>query len=402
MRPKYIEKSYGRFFPHFRIGMGARKMTITVPFESPGEFGLCMQYKDYAAIVYDELLVSEYSKEQQFDVVVANVGSNVSFKESDLERQNSSMFYRAGVKINFLEKLYQIPEDFEFDSTKGHAHINQRESYLFVAADPEKCPSYINDDLTWINQRIKHDIEDGKLPANRVAVVYNLETVKFWNFSEQVNGSVAPCLQDVEKSKRPLANTEYKVGILNTKLEDCLPKESNSDIDYSRLFLKWTKDTGWQASDGFNTYPASMFHELFSPKCHVFYDMDRFGNRNSRSDSDRHYLENVIPSAALGKAETIELGITGKIIGVRSYNNPLHGIRTFMHELGHLLGLSDVDQDDNLMHWNKANDSKLNNKSLDAKSCRNCNWQIDAEKQWDCLHGINSSFSCLQENLRNF
>lgn len=43
-------------------------------------------------------------------------------------------------------------------------------------------------------------------------------------------------------------------------------------------------------------------------------------------------------------------------------------MQTFMHELGHLLGLSDVDDENNLMNWGNSVGFSLNNKSLKAKN----------------------------------
>lgn len=81
-------------------------------------------------------------------------------------------------------------------------------------------------------------------------------------------------------------------------------------------------------------------------------------------------------------------------------------MQTFMHELGHLLGLSDVDDENNLMNWGNSVGFSLNNRSLKAKKCANktnaeCNWQNFAEMQWDCLNNININTSCLQTGHRN-
>lgn len=376
----------------------------------PGKYGLCRQYKDYTPVIYDEINVLEYPG-SEFDVSIVNIGAE-QLKLNDI-KNSQDYFYRAGVNINYDIKLYEYdsPKSFEDEHSKGSFHINNREDYLFVRGPFEneesehKCYQYIKDDIYHINNRIKHDIQDNIL-NDRTAVIYNKTHVKFWTFFESEN-NVYPCYLELTSKKedeaRPITNQEYKVIILNTDIDKCLAWENTTfGIDYNRMYIKHDGNE-WGAYDTYNNkFNISQFKEIFNPECHAFVDMDRWQRLNSK---ETKYLKMIIPGTALGVTDEIE-NIYNDIFGLWAFINPLNGMQTFMHELGHLLGLSDVDDENNLMNWGNSVGFSLNNRSLTAKKCANktnaeCNWQNFAEMQWDCLNNININTSCLQTGHRN-
>lgn len=386
-----------------------------VPISKPGKYGLCRQYKDYEAVIYDVLNVKEYDG-SDFDVSVVNVGNEENLKMSNIIDKNNysyNYYYRAGIDINYSFYNYDVPDVFEDERFKGSYHIDERSKYLFVRGPfvdenaDHSCYEYIKDDLYYVNSKIKHDVQSNAL-SNRTAIVYNKTHVKFWTFYEN-SGYVYPCISELsdndEDAARPYANKEYKVVILNADLNKCLSWEgSNYEVDYDRMYIK-NDGKQWKAYDTYKKeYSLSQFKDIFNPECHAFIDMSSSQQLNSTS---KKYLKKIITGDALGLTDEIVVDYPGRSIGLWAFINPINGERTFMHEMGHLLGLADVNDTKNLMHWNKSDGFMLNNRLLEAKACadpkeKNCRWITGSEMQWDCLNGVNVTSSCLLEKHRNF
>ena len=391
---------------------------IPLPIERPGKYGLCRRYKDYAPVIYDVLEVKEYLG-ADYDVSLVNVGSEQKLKIADIEG-NKDYFYRAGVNINYRDDYgnaynYDVPRSFEDERIKGFKYLNNRGDFLFVRGEfkdeyaTHKCYENVKDDITLVNQKIKHDVQNDLL-NKRVAIIYNKTHVRFWTFYEDDNGYVRPCWNEMKADGQPKADVEYKVIMLNMDKSECdwwYPE--GGDVDYTRLYIKNSKGV-WSASDGFHEYGVSEFNRIFDPECHVFIDIDRYNSIGGTEG--KPYLKSVIPGTALGLTDEILVDFEGRPIGLWAFINPSTDIRTYMHELGHLLGLADVKSENNLMYWNnpkkegekeKTDDEKyklLNNQPLTAKECATCGWQDNVEFQWDCLNNINVSTSCLLSSHR--
>ena len=394
---------------------GNASMSKIIPVDKPGKYGLCRQYKDYDPVIYDVVNVILYNG-AEYDVSIINVGEEGSLSTNFI-KNSKDYFYRAGVDINYTIHPYDTPKDFQVEEIKGSKFINYREKYLFVRgrfidenSSGKECYKYISDDITNINERIRFDVYNNDV-QKRLAVVYNKKHVKFWTFYKTPEGYVLPCYDGIEQEGRPSPDVDYKVAILNTDLNDCEYWNNQMDVDYTRLYVKYiSEEKKWIASDGFNVYGSSDFSDLFNPQCHVFVDMSYDGKWHRENKPNESYLKSVIPESSKGITKEIESPYNKSIIGLWAFIDPLNGVRTYMHELGHLLGLSDVKSDNNLMHWNSPEPEKnknmdlvkimLNNRSLEATKCADCIWEKNKEMQWDCLNGVNVSSTCYQENHR--
>ena len=82
-----------------------------------------------------------------------------------------------------------------------------------------------------------------------------------------------------------------------------------------------------------------------------------------------------------------------------SFNPPDEVV--FVHELTHLLGLSDLEeQEKNLMYKNNLKGTHLGNIPLKAKVYKKNETHSGSEQQWDCLHNENNADGCLDRSSR--
>lgn len=122
------------------------------------------------------------------------------------------------------------------------------------------------------------------------------------------------------------------------------------------------------------------------PECHVLVDLDRFSRPNWK-DSDtkaQRYYRTLMSSNSLGITKRAQ-PVGGKT-GLISFNPPDDEV-VFVHELGHLCGMSDlVNSENNLMYQEKKGGKKLGNIPLKAKLNNEDKYGSGMEQQWDCLH----------------
>lgn len=389
-------------------------MSQSLPIDKPGKYGLCRQYKDYDPVIYDVVNVLEYPG-VEFDVSIVNIGpEQLGFDDI---KNNQDYFYKAGVTLNLdKSKTYDTPEDFTEDGYKWSQFIQNRNDYLFVRGpfeneeDEHKCYQYIKDDITLMLYKIKQEVENNQL-EKRVAILYNKKHVKFWTFylDEDAN-MVLPCYGEMAPNvgAKPIMKKKYKVAVLNASSANC--SFIASDVNYDNMYIINENNT-WNAYSGGKVYPLNEFSEIFDPRCHVFLDMDE----NFRlHENGAHYLKSIIPESAEGASDEFTIGFDSRPVGLWSYNDPNKGMRTFMHELGHVLGLVDVidnsEKKKNLMHHQKLEKKEgypdpiyLNNRPMDVKQYSKWNtlrWETK-ERQWDCLNNISTSVNCALQGHRN-
>lgn len=383
--------------------------------DRPGKIGICRQYKNYEAILYDVLNIKEYPG-SEYNVTLVNVGDELNLKANEIETEKD-YFFRAGVDIKYKSVKLNVPEDFRESirdyptNSRGNKYISNRNKYLFVRGvykeeeANHECYENIWDDITLINDRIVQEMAGGNYD-DRTAVIYNNNHVLFWTFRNVNNDIVEPCYSELTLDTSPEDEKEYKVAILNTDTYcdryNCVYDDDGFSIDYERMYLKRDRSGDWKAYSYSSVFGPEKFKTLFDPKCHVLIDTDRYQNRKDRNNRPKYDLRSVIPDGALGVTEEY-IGI-----GLMSLSSPAATKRTFMHELGHLLGLSDVEDDANLMNWTDLDENKnvnkhlLNGRPLRAKACAKCNWKEKSELQWECLNEMDIQSTCHNAKHRKF
>ena len=414
IKENLLDKTYILSNDDWDVPKKKASMSYSVPISEPRKYGLCRQYKDYDPVIYDEINVIEYPGEE-FNVSIVNIGSE-QLKFDDI-KNNQDYFYKAGITLNLEKsKTYNTPEDFTEDGYKWSQYIQNRNDYLFVRGpfeneeDEHKCYQYIKDDITLMSYKIKQEVENNQL-EKRIAILYNKKHVRFWTFylDEDVN-MVFPCYAEMASNvgAKPSPKRKYKVAVLNVSSKNC--DFVAPDINYDNMYIINENNT-WNAYSGGKVYPLSDFSEIFDPRCHVFLDMDENFNLH---ENGTHYLKSIITGDAEGITDEFTIGFNSRPVGLWSHNDPNKGMRTFMHELGHVLGLADVvdnsEKKKNLMHHQKLEKKDgypdpiyLNNRPMDVKrypKWDNLRWGT-IEKQWDCLNNISTSVNCALQEHRN-
>jgi len=349
--------------------------------------GLCMQYASYLPVLYDALEVKVYET-QTFDITLVHIGSNDdSFKERVEERINKTL-NRAGVEINFTKDItYQIPEDLT-NTAYTERDLNDKYLYVTVATNGRSsdCYAYLQDDLYWVKDKIESDIGSNK-NERRTAVVLNQPTVRFWT----IDYNYQPCTTNLKDWPQESASYGYIVGILSSEQTNCQQEFPNSgEVFYG--YNREKEKMGW-----YNIYGQSIDSEIssyISPQCHILIDLNRFGQQNN---ANSRYYGSLMPSTSLGV--TTPAQSVGGISGLMSFNPPDEVV--FVHELTHLLGLSDLEeQEKNLMYKNNLKGTHLGNIPLKAKVYKKNETLSGSEQQWDCLHNENNADGCLDRSSR--
>lgn len=120
--------------------------------------------------------------------------------------------------------------------------------------------------------------------------------------------------------------------------------------------------------------------------------MDEFGKENSKQKKDDIFKLFIDDENALGVTTPVMSILDGKVKGLFSIvgtTDEKYLVRTYVHEIGHLLGLSDVVDpkkdfyEGNLMHESaqSSQDFMLRYEGVLSKDYAN-----KKEEQWDCLH----------------
>jgi len=166
---------------------------------------------------------------------------------------------------------------------------------------------------------------------------------------------------------------------------ECLSMIAEADVFWS--------GTNWKLKfkDGSGTSDASQYNA--DPNCVVFAE--------KQTKSLGTYIGEISSWPTL--AETY-LGSQATIVKLPWLRDRLKTTRTALHELGHAMGLLDVDDngpyaDDseqgNLMHYNDSKTGyKLRKRSMIIHSSRN-----KRENQWDCLQKIDKNKNCAEPTI---
>lgn len=370
-KEKMEEIVFSYQIPETEWNIGHKEEEVELFFEYKN-IGLCGRYKDLGATLYDVLNAYSYNL-RSVDVFIAEIGGKDDDKRKNVEDQAKSFFAKAATEISFDHDEYPIPGSYYEDNLKRRTVSSFVNGLLFVSVAKKdggksSCYQRIKDDLYWSVDLAKKEIRDGTF-GRRYLLNFNRGMVKYWTFNE--DGTLC----DDGLSKMPEENKTYKIGIVNSSESECIGPElwrfrvnSNKigEIDMGGL---WTTDLS-----------------AINTKCYVVYD-EYDGNNGVV------YWDSFFDPNDEGVTDEVSDALNGPPVGlfsvVKSSSNEKDW-RKYVHEIGHLMGLSDVtDPDDNrkryegnMMH-SYASGSKgwmLRKGPLPGK------YSPTKEYQWDCLH----------------
>lgn len=359
-------------------------------------WGLCMKYKTNAPVLYDALQIKVYD-EETYNVTYVDVEPDLGNTFDKVKGRIKETFNRAAVNVNFTsQKQYSVPGDF----LESEYRKRELPEYLYVSVASNKntttkCYSQIGDDLKWIKDRVENDLGKNGF-ERRISVTLNRSSVKYWT----LNTDYLPCTENLEDIPDDV-NRTYKVGMLNIKkYGECKTNYPEAD----KVYLIYDKiDNKYIWKDAFGD--VENISNYISPECHVILDLDNNKEPNwgyekdqKKQEAEMHYYRTLIPAGSLANTKkTIPLGGNK---GMVSYVPPQDEV-VYVHELGHLLGLSDVDNpENNLMYYTNKGGTMLSNYPLNARIDDYQNFKKFAEQQWDCLHNGKTADGCLDKEAR--
>lgn len=347
--------------------------------------------------------------EDEFRIKVLNVGNNFFLGNGNFEQISKSFFSYVAIKINYESENYELRTIRD----DGYAKANDYgiDGYLAVRGSRrDDCYEGNSNERLMIDdiELIKSDIEEHRYDM-RIAVGLGLPTRDYWTFSDPdpfKDKDLEVCIDGSDDGF--LRNTVYQITTIFSTPTFCARGFSQR--------LLYAKNVGdlwyFMESDDFGqvdlqngTWVRGRLRDYVDPECDVLMDLDR----KLEDTSDKTNIKNIqnikfhLDGNGLGISNPIKSG--NKVTGYYSLNaySRNGGGRTGLHEIGHLLGLVDLDDpyakiEGDLMHYNdESNNSILRGRGLPVHN--QDVGQNPIEYQWDCLHRISES-SCA-ENARH-
>jgi len=291
------------------------------------------------------------------------------------------------LSLNFKDPIYITTE---YDN-----HLTGEEiKYILSRARGSYTPRCTRGDIDRFMDTVELNANYGE--NRRVILQLGYPIKRFWPLQARLNGEIDICGSNSMGSENdPKTINSLVLEPLNGKNlrgEDC------SAFD---AFVTWDNSKGtWMLNyyNGNKLYTQVASTKNVDPECVVFMDT---------VSRDYKYLEELpLRTAALakekGKATVVILPWLGDIT-----------LKVALHELGHTIGLTDVNDarlstritdehiEGNLMHSSHTRKGRtLRNRGMvpdDSGDCGNRSGKECIELQWDCLH--KKSGACLKPNL---
>ncbi|MCQ2053137.1 MAG: hypothetical protein MJY93_08050 [Fibrobacter sp.] len=382
-----IDKDYYTIDPS-EWSKGSKTQIMYVNRENVNEnktVGLCMQYKAYLPVLLDVLEARVYDS-QPFSVTYVEIGKTDEETRTKIEKRIQETLNRAAVKVDLSSsEMYQIPRDFHIREFQKRSFDDNSSLYVQVGEKnglQSRCYDKIRGDLYWIKDLVETKVAERKF-ERRTSVIFNLPTVKYWT----IGANYRPCTDNLEDQPSTSVG-EYMVGMLNIETyDDCqrtYPEADNVYYSYFNNKWVWKNVYGEIIDDQIETY--------ISPDCHVILDTDRCGMAHwehfsgQKSEAAQRYYRSLMDDKDLGVTKiTRAIGTSGLV----SYNPPKNET-VYVHELTHLLGLSDLENETGNLMYKDYNGMglELNNYELRVKNT------YGIERQWDCLHDERNADGC--------
>lgn len=346
--------------------------------------------------------------EDDFRIRVLNVGPDFFLGKGNFETESKEFFSKAAINIIYEASNYDLrnmqPDGFTKADNYGI------DGYLAVrGSQRDDCYDEIIDDI----EMMKNDIKDGNKYGMRVAVGLGLPTRDYWTFSkpdwEEEDFSV--CRGNGEDGP-PYQGRVYQITTVYSTPYGCATGFTNKSVFAKKIGDDWHfkefEPSEQVVLEGENWTPGRL-RDYVNPECNVLMDQERKleDTQDKKNIKNNQNINFHLGGNGLGITNPIKSG--NKVTGYYSLNaySRNGGGRTGLHEMGHLLGLVDLNDpyyesigEGNLMHYNdESKGSFLRGRGLPVYD--QDVGQNTIEYQWDCLHRISES-SCADNARHEF
>lgn len=297
---------------------------------------------------------------------------------SNLMNRTNDIFRPAVSVVNFKDANYsreKVNPGYSF------SNIENRNNYLFIApafqnAPPsDDCYMTLIDDVDILENYVEN-MELNDEDKRRFIAVIDKYPVAYWTFRYSDH---RPCLSDdyvMFYKPKTIGDVVYNVGVLNSpEISEC--GSEYSEENRRQLQMRFHDGT-WEIRDAsllWNMGEWTTDLSIIRPACEVLYSFNE--DENIRFLMQRHIQYKPKPSLAVTKPLN-----PGKLALFFTDTET----RYVSHEIAHLLGLSDVEKEGNLMNY-ESNKSGINLQYSALKARKDDNHLFDKDEyQWDCFH----------------
>ena len=324
------------------------------------KIGICQQYTSGAPILKAVLNIHPYDLNTN-DIIYIPINKPLDRdKVSNLAKDANNVFQQAVSNVKFQESKPPYSRK-ERNPNYSFSDIPTRESYLFVGAGNENstCYDIIPDDIdifkSYANDTYFYNNSVGN-PGRIVAMISQFAAI-YWTFN--VDRSI--CENNLFKAPKKNGK-EYYVGTLNSA-ED----EWNCRFEDNVFQKKMRFENGrWEL---YNKGEWTTDLSIIKPRCHVLYSTDEGENAV--------LMQRHVPKTSRAVTKTLPRGRIAFY-----YSGEKNSV--VIHEMGHLLDLSDVDEKNNLMNYKGGGVVLRYTKLLARKSDEDPFNTLEC--QWECFH----------------
>ncbi|MBO7550107.1 MAG: hypothetical protein J6T62_01085 [Fibrobacter sp.] len=325
----------------------------------------------------NEIFYTTASGEVSSDYIGNFSNSTSGYNWTNLKNRANDIFRRAVAAVDFKDAKYSREK---VDPGYSFSNIENRNNYLFIApasqnAPPsEDCYMTLMDDVDILESYVE-EMELNDEDKRRFIAVIDKQPVAYWTFRYSDR---KPCLSDYMMFSTPKTKGDvvYNVGVLNSsEVNDC--GSEYSEENRRQLQMRFHDGT-WEIRDAslsWNMGEWTTDLSIIRPECEVLYRL----NEDIKKEDlmQRHIPTKPTPSLVVTK-----LLNPGKLVLFYTDTET----RYVSHEIAHLLGLSDVQKEGNLMNYeSKKSGDILQYSALKARKDDYSPFDKN-EYQWDCFH----------------
>lgn len=325
------------------------------------QIGICKKFQDNPASLEAILFIHPYNK-VNFELYSIHYGGT---KSSSFSNSLNRVFNQGVASITLNDKEFNRED---YNTNYSHSDISFRENVFFIGAGTEKSSCYKNipDDIDILKDYINTSFFETNSLAKpgRALVWIGKYGIRYWTFNEDKDICYDELISYPDREK----GTEYLIGTINSKNGvQCTSFTPQRKIRYN-------KGAGaWEISSPQNMGEWSSDFSVIDPFCHIIYNP---------SDKDEQQI--------WARHISISSRAVTKIVGSGQIAFALQNdTYAMLHEVGHLLNLSDIELEGNLMNYSFSSNIGQNLRYSEVMARENDLSPFDKpEHQWDCLHDV--------------